>query len=68
MAKKGLGKGVGAIFGEDVIKEREEEIAKAKAGVTDNGDGKSAEFIVKMALIEPKREQSKKEFNEDQLA
>ena len=45
MAKKGLGKGLGAIFGEDVIKESEEEIAKAKAAVTDNGDGKSGELI-----------------------
>ena len=31
MAKKGLGKGLGAIFGEDVIKESEEEIAKANS-------------------------------------
>ena len=51
MAKKGLGKGLGAIFGEDVIKESEEEIAKAKAAVTDNRDGKSGELMVKMALI-----------------
>ena len=29
MAKKGLGKGLGAIFGEDVIKESEEGMAKA---------------------------------------
>ena len=29
MAKKGLGKGLGAIFGEDVIKESEEDIEKA---------------------------------------
>ena len=29
MAKKGLGKGLGAIFGEDVIKESEEETAKS---------------------------------------
>ena len=68
MAKKGLGKGLGAIFGEDVIKESEEEIAKAKAAVTDNGDGKSGELMVKMALIEPNREQPRKDFNEEQLA
>ena len=36
MAKKGLGKGLGAIFGEDVIKESEEEIAKVKAAMADN--------------------------------
>ena len=41
MAKKGLGKGLGAIFGEDVIKESEEEIAKAKAATTEKEDGKS---------------------------
>ncbi len=68
MAKKGLGKGLGAIFGEDVIKESEEEIAKAKAAVTDNRDGKSGELMVKMALIEPNREQPRKDFNEEQLA
>ena len=57
MAKKGLGKGLGAIFGEDVIKESEEDIAKAKAATTDKGDGNSGELLVKMALIEPNREQ-----------
>ena len=31
MAKKGLGKGLGAIFGEDVVKEGKEELEKAKA-------------------------------------
>ena len=51
---------MGAIFGEDVIKESEEEIAKAKAAVTDNRDGKSGELMVKMALIEPNREQPEK--------
>lgn len=68
MAKKGLGKGLGAIFGEDVIKESEEEIAKAKAATTEKEDGKSGELMVKMALIEPNREQPRKDFNEEQLA
>ena len=31
MAKKGLGKGLGAIFGEDVVKENKEETEKKKA-------------------------------------
>ena len=31
MAKKGLGKGLGAIFGEDVVKESKEELEKAKS-------------------------------------
>ena len=68
MAKKGLGKGLGAIFGEDVIKESEEEIAKAKAATTEKEDGKSGELMVKMVLIEPNREQPRKDFNEEQLA
>ena len=29
MAKKGLGKGLGAIFGEEVVKESKEELEKA---------------------------------------
>jgi len=68
MAKKGLGKGLGAIFGEDVIKESEEEIAKAKAATVEKGESKSGELMVKMALIEPNREQPRKDFNEEQLA
>ena len=31
MAKKGLGKGLGAIFGEDVVKENKEETEKLQA-------------------------------------
>ena len=64
MAKKGLGKGLGAIFGEDVIKESEEETAKSKSSVVE----KSGERMIKLSLIEPNREQPRKKFDEEQLA
>lgn len=67
MAKKGLGKGLGAIFGEDVIKESEDEIAKAKASSSEKVETMSGELMVKIALIEPNREQPRKDFNEEQL-
>ena len=67
MAKKGLGKGLGAIFGEDVIKESEEDIAKAKAAAADKGEENTSERMVKLALIEPNKEQPRKDFNEEQL-
>lgn len=66
MAKKGLGKGLGAIFGEDVIKESEEDSAKAKAA-TDKTEDKGSELMIKLALIEPNKEQPRKDFNEEQL-
>lgn len=64
MAKKGLGKGLGAIFGEDVIKESEEETAKSKSSVVE----KSGERMIKLSLIEPNREQPRKKFDDEQLA
>lgn len=67
MAKKGLGKGLGAIFGEDVMKESEEEIAKAKAVSSIKSEDKGGELMIRMALIEPNREQPRKDFNEEQL-
>lgn len=68
MAKKGLGKGLGAIFGEDVIKESEEDIAKAKAAASDKTEDMGSELMIKLALIEPNKEQPRKDFNEEQLA
>lgn len=72
MVKKGLGKGLGAIFGEDVIKESEEETAKAKTAKTKNVVNASEEetgheLMVKVSLIEPNKEQPRKDFNEEQL-
>ena len=51
-AKRGLGKGLGAIFGEEVIKEQKEKIAME--------DGKGKELMVKLSLIQPNKEQPRK--------
>lgn len=67
MAKKGLGKGLGAIFGEDVMKESEEEIAKTKMTMADILEEKGNELMIKIALIEPNKEQPRKDFNEENL-
>lgn len=84
MAKKGLGKGLGAIFGEDIIKESEDDAAKAKAaarrksaaGAADGTvkadesiEGEAGkELLIKVALIEPNKEQPRRNFNEEELA
>lgn len=83
MAKKGLGKGLGAIFGEDIIKESEDDAAKAKAAARrksaagtevevspdDHGVGEAGrELMIKVALIEPNKEQPRRDFNEEQMA
>lgn len=83
MAKKGLGKGLGAIFGEDIIKESEDDAAKAKAAARrkssagsdhnavvseDSGEEETGkELLIKVALIEPNKEQPRRDFNEEQL-
>lgn len=82
MAKKGLGKGLGAIFGEDIIKESEDDAAKAKAAARKkNAVGSEAgampeanaewesgkELLIKIALIEPNKEQPRRNFNEEQM-
>lgn len=67
MAKKGLGKGLGAIFGEDVIKESQEENEKLKASTSEKDEEKGRELMIKISLIEPNREQPRKDFNEEQL-
>ena len=79
MAKKGLGKGLGAIFGEDIIKESENEAVKAavrrkKAAAAEEGSAETVEenptgrLMVKVALIEPNKEQPRVDFNEEQMA
>ena len=78
MAKKGLGKGLGAIFGEDVVRESEDEAAKIAARKKKTGSGTEAsgesvaenvsgELMVKVALIEPNKEQPRMDFNEEQM-
>ena len=75
-AKKGLGKGLGAIFGEDVISREEEEHkireSARKKGTSDPGntaqeDGTAGEQMVKVALIEPNQSQPRKKFDQEQM-
>lgn len=78
MAKKGLGKGLGAIFGEDVVKESADEAAKIVArkkkasGVAETSsessiENQSGELLIKVALIEPNKGQPRMDFNEEQM-
>lgn len=70
MARKGLGKGLGAIFGDDVVKESQEEQAKAKAAATgrkQEAEKKGGELMVKVGLLEPNSGQPRKSFDQEQL-
>ena len=67
MAKKGLGRGLGAIFGEDVVKESNEELANTKKGISSPREETGGEIMVKVSLIEPNRDQPRKDFNEEEL-
>ena len=70
MAKKGLGKGLGAIFGEDVVKESKEELEKAKAkraAAAEEIDEKGRILMLKLDLIQPNKEQPRKTFDEEQI-
>lgn len=67
MARKGLGKGLGAIFGEDVVKETEEKAVKAKTPSEHKEEEMGRELMVKVSMIEPNKEQPRKDFNEEQL-
>lgn len=53
--KKGLGKGLGAFFGEEVVEIVEKELKEQK------------EHMIKLSLIEPNRDQPRKVFDEEQL-
>jgi len=79
-AKRGLGKGLGAIFGEEVVQEvaKDKETAQrvAESKVEYHKDSKpvkaepeetAKEFTVRLSKIEPNREQPRKEFREEQL-
>lgn len=78
MAKKtGLGKGLGALFGDDALKEPidNKEVKKninsvsvsEKTEKKKEEDETGKELMVKLSLIEPNREQPRKTFNEEQL-
>lgn len=77
MAKRtGLGKGLGAIFGEDVIENqpekkesnssnvsRETSRKKITASPSEKEEEPGKEYMVKLSLIEPNQEQPRKDFN-----
>ena len=72
MAKKGLGKGLGAIFGEDVVKENKEETekkakAKAEAKAAEEMDEKGLILMLKLDLVQPNKEQPRKTFDEEKI-
>lgn len=77
-AKRGLGKGLGAFFGEEVVQEVTNDQVNEKKELykTDGKDeetseekeqGESGEFFLKLSKIEPNREQPRKDFGEEQL-
>lgn len=72
MVKKGLGKGLGAIFGEDVVKENKEETekkakAKAEAKAAEEMDEKGRILMLKLDLVQPNKEQPRKTFDEEKI-
>lgn len=67
MAKKGLGKGLGAIFGEDVVKEKREESAAKEKRASERAEEKGMELMMKLSLIQPNQEQPRKEFDQESL-
>ena len=69
--KRGLGKGLGAIFGDDIVEEvveKKETGSSGKKGDTSAEPEAQKEITVKLSKIEPNREQPRKSFNEEQLA
>ena len=74
-AKRGLGKGLGAFFGEEVVQEVAKDQENEKKEITSDKEEKASveeketenengEFFVKISRIEPNREQPRKEFGE----
>lgn len=64
--KRGLGKGIGVYFGEDVIQDEKDERSGTSNQLERNEDV-SRETFLKISLIEPNREQPRKMFQEEQL-
>lgn len=72
MAKKGLGRGLGAIFGEEVVKENKEETekkakVKAEAKAVEEMDEKGRILMLKLDLVQPNKEQPRKTFDEEKI-
>lgn len=65
---RGLGKGRGAIFGDEVIrqsKENSEDVSRETSSSDTNQSG--TEYMVKVSKIEPNSEQPRKDFNQEQI-
>ncbi len=80
MAKrKGLGKGLGAIFGDDVVEEQDQ-TSKTSKNVSRETSGKKSddrdkekeesgkEYMVKTSLIDPNESQPRKDFDKEEMA
>ncbi len=75
MARKGLGRGLGAIFGEETVATAtEKRKAKTSASSKNNGasdttskDVSRETSEIKLSLIEPNTDQPRKDFNEESL-
>lgn len=76
--KRGLGKGLGAFFGDEVVQEVNEEhveSSEAEHGSAAPGqeeaqkkeENKTGEIQLKITRIEPSQEQPRKDFNEEQM-
>lgn len=77
MAKRtGLGKGLGAIFGEDVVESQSAEhknVSRETSGKVDKsedpkGEEAGKEYMMKLSIIEPNQGQPRKDFNEESIA
>lgn len=73
MAKKGLGRGLGAIFGDDVaaqpqsIQKSTKKVVSAEENKDDKKNVSRETNLIKISLIEPNASQPRKIFNEESL-
>lgn len=76
-AKRGLGKGLGAFFGDEVVQEvakdqigeKRENLPEEESSIAERKDQEmeGGEIFVKLSMIEPNHEQPRKDFREEQL-
>lgn len=73
MAKRtGLGKGLGAIFGEDVVENHQDNVSRETSGkqsesIFNREDIPGKEYMVRMSLIEPNTGQPRKSFDSESI-
>ncbi len=66
--KRGLGRGLGALFGEDLAVKNGTEIkAEQKASENEGQDVSRETSLLRISLIEPNRDQPRKKFDEESL-